>query len=183
MLRKIVFYCFFKLLVWALMIFATAPAFSQKRNSYLELDAAGYFLKPYDPAVGIHLSGNIELVKALFFGAELGVVKFDHLKKPYIPLLTRFSIMPALSSRKASALIVLAPGYGLYEERYRRGNDWFHSKGGFTFYGGLGAVIPGKNRGSLAITVGYTAFGFSTNGRKTNIDGVGLRLGAMIDSK
>ena len=180
MLLKIVSPRIVKWTVLSALFFSFLSVSAQRRNGYVGLDAGVYFLKPHDPAVGVHFSGNIELVNALFFGPEIGVVKFDHLKKPYLPLLARFSIMPALQSRKASALIVLAPGYGLHDETYRRGNNWFNSKGGFAFYGGAGAVIPGKKRGSLAITIGYTSFGFRVNGFKSNIDGVGLRLGAMI---
>jgi hypothetical protein len=163
-----------------LLLSSSLTAFSQRRSGYAELDAGIYFIKQVDPAIGAHFSGNIELTNAVFLGAELGVVKFDHIKKAYLPLLARFSIMPSSGGKRINPLVVLAPGYGVYEEKFRVGNTWYESKGGFSFYGGAGVAFPGKGRGSLVMTIGYSTFGFTTNGHKSNIDGVGLRIGAMI---
>lgn len=168
--------CLLIFFVWS----GSVPAMAQKRGGYLSLDAGVYVLPQFNPAIGLHLGGNALLANEVYLGAELGVVKFDHLSKPYLPLLARFSAMPSIGSGRSRLLILLAPGYGLYRDDFRRGNDWYYSKGGFSFYGGFGAVIPGKGRGSLSLSVGYTTFGFETNGHESNIDGVGIRIGAMI---
>lgn len=168
---------------WMILFFVLTGSlfcFGQKRNGYLSLDAGIYVLPQFNPALGFHLGGNAELANAVFIGAELGVVKFDHLNKPYLPMLARFSAMPLLGTGKNRLLILLAPGYGLYKEDLRRGNDWYHSTGGFSFFGGVGVVLPGKRRGSLSLSVGYTTFGFNTDGHQSNTDGVGIRVGAMI---
>lgn len=154
-------------------------SFSQ-RGGYLGLEVGVYAIKHSDPAVGAHFSGNAELTNDMFLGAEIGIVKFDGLHKPYLPLLARFSMMPNVGSGRARLLILLAPGYGLYDDKYRRGGLYYHEKGGFDFYGGVGAAFKGKQNGYLTLTVGYSTFGFTTDDYKTNIDGVGIRFGVMF---
>lgn len=167
-------------LIVSIFTFISFSSFSQQRSGYLGLDAGVYIVEPYDPGVGAHFSGNAEVANDMFLGAEIGAVKFHRLDKAYLPLLARFSMMPALRSGKARLLIVLAPGYGFYDDSYRRGGAYYKSKGGFTFYGGIGAAFKGKQRGYLTVTVGYSNFGFTTNGYKTNIDGVGIRFGGIF---
>lgn len=169
-----------KYIMLLILIHASVLSFGQRRNGYLGLDAGVYVVKPSNPAVGAHFSGNAELANGMFLGAEIGVVKFDHLDKVYLPLLARFSMMPDLNSGKAKLLVVLAPGYGVYDNSYRRGGIYYKENGGFSFYGGVGAAFKGKQNGSLTLTVGYSSFGFTTNGYKTNIDGVGIRFGGMF---
>jgi hypothetical protein len=169
-----------KYIMLVVLIHASILSFSQRRKGYLGLDAGVYVIKHSDPAVGAHFSGNAELSNDIFLGAEIGVVKFDGLRKAYLPLLARFSMMPDLNLGRARLLILLAPGYGLYDDSYRRGGIYYKEKGGFNFYGGLGAAFKGKQNSYLTVTVGYSTFGFTTNGYKSNIDGVGIRLGAMF---
>lgn len=159
---------------------AATSSFAQKRNGYLGLDAGVYITQPYDPGVGAHFSGNAEVSNDMFLGLEIGAVKFHYLHKPYLPLLARFSMMPSLQSGKARLLIVLAPGYGFYGDDYRRGQVYYKSKGGFSFYGGVGAAFKGKRNGYLTVTIGYSTFGFTTNDYKTNVDGVGIRFGGIF---
>ena len=155
-------------------------SFSQQRSGYLGLDAGIYVIKHDDPAVGAHFSGNAELANDMFLGAEIGVVKFDGIRKAYLPLLARFSMMPDVGSGIARLLILLAPGYGIYDDSYRRSGIYYKEKGGFDFYGGIGAAFKGKQNGYLTLTVGYSTFGFTTNGYKSNIDGMGIRFGGMF---
>jgi hypothetical protein len=169
-----------KYIILFLLILASVSSFAQQRNGYLGLDAGIYIVEPYDPAVGAHFSGNAEVANDMFLGAEIGVVKFHRLDKPYLPLLARFSMMPALNSGRARLLVLVAPGYGFYDNDLRRGNEYRKSRGGFTFYGGVGAAFKGKRNGYLTLTIGYSTFGFTTNGYKTNIDGVGIRFGGMF---
>jgi hypothetical protein len=160
--------------------FGIISSFGQKRNGYLGLDAGVYITEPYDPGVGAHFSGNAEVSNDMFLGLEIGAVKFHRLDKVYLPLLARFSMMPSLRSGKARLLIVLAPGYGFYDDSYKRGSVYYKSKGGFSFYGGLGAAFKGKQNGYLTVTIGYSTFGFSANDYKTNINGVGIRFGGIF---
>lgn len=169
-----------KYFILVLLIHTSHSSFSQRKNGYLGLDAGVYVIKYYDPAVGAHFSGNAELAKDMFLGAEIGIVKFDGIRKIYAPLLARFSMMPDIGSGRTRLLILLAPGYGLYDDSYRRGDIYYKEKGGFSFYGGMGAAFKGKQNGYLTLTVGYSTFGFSTNGHKSNIDGVGIRFGGMF---
>lgn len=164
----------------SVMVIAVAFSSAQQRNGYLGLEAGVYIVEPYDPGVGAHFSGNAEVASDMFLGAEIGVVKFHRLDDVYLPLLARFSMMPALRSGKARLLVVLAPGYGFYDDEYRRGSIDFKSKGGFAFYGGIGAAFRGKQNGYLTVTIGYSTFGFTTNGHKSNIDGVGIRFGGLF---
>lgn len=169
-----------KLIMLSLMIFAFTSSFAQKRNGYLGLEAGVYIVEPYDPGVGAHFSGNAEVSNDMFLGAEVGVVKFHRLDNAYLPLLARFSMMPALRSGKARLLVVLAPGYGFYDDSYRRGGLYYKSKGGFAFYGGIGAAFKGRRNGYLTVTIGYSTFGFTYGGYKSNIDGVGIRFGGLF---
>lgn len=169
-----------KLIMLSLMIFAFTSSFAQKRNGYLGLEAGVYIVEPYDPGVGAHFSGNAEVSNDMFLGAEVGVVKFHRLDNVYLPLLARFSMMPALRSGKARLLVVLAPGYGFYDDSYRRGGLYYKSKGGFAFYGGIGAAFKGRRNGYLTVTIGYSTFSFTYGGYKSNIDGVGIRFGGLF---
>jgi hypothetical protein len=169
-----------KCLLLFLMTVVATFSFAQKRNGYLGLEAGVYIVEPYDPGVGAHFSGNAEVANDMFLGAEIGAVKFHRLDKVYLPLLARFSMMPALRSGKARLLVVLAPGYGFYDDSYRRGGLYYKSKGGFSFYGGVGAAFKGKQNGYITLTIGYSTFGFTTNGYKSNIDGVGIRFGGLF---
>ncbi|HTM91305.1 MAG TPA: hypothetical protein VL095_02725 [Flavisolibacter sp.] len=163
-----------------LMTIAFTSSFAQQRNGYLGLEAGVYIVEPYDPGVGAHFSGNAEVANDMFLGAEIGVVKFHRLDKAYLPFLARFSMMPALRSGNARLLVVLAPGYGFYDDSYRRGGLYYKSKGGFAFYGGMGAAFKGKRNGYLTVTIGYSTFGFTNAGHKSNIDGVGIRFGGLF---
>jgi hypothetical protein len=169
-----------KCLLLFLMTNIVSLSFAQQRNGYLGLEAGVYIVEPYDPGVGAHFSGNAEVANDMFLGAEIGVVNFHRLDKVYLPLLARFSMMPALRSGKARLLVVLAPGYGFYDDSYRRGGVYYQSKGGFSFYGGIGAAFKGKQNGYITLTIGYSTFGFTTNGYKSNIDGVGIRFGGLF---
>jgi hypothetical protein len=171
----------FRMLIILFMMVITADhSFSQQRNGYLGLEAGVYIVKPENSGVGAHFSGNAEIANDMFLGAEIGAVKLHRLDNVYLPLLARFSMMPALRSGKARLLVVLAPGYGFYDDSYRIGGINYKSKGGFAFYGGVGAAFKGKQRGYLTVTAGYSTFGFSTNGYKSNIDGVGIRFGGLF---
>lgn len=172
--------CVLKFILLIAIMHTSVFSFSQKRSGYLGLDAGVYVIKHSDPGVGAHFSGNAELANDMFLGAEIGVVKFDGLHKAYLPLLARFSMMPALNSGRARLLILLAPGYGVYDDTYRRGGIYYKETGGFSFYGGLGAAFKGKGNGYLTLTIGYSTFGFTTNGYKSNIDGVGIRFGGLF---
>lgn len=168
-------------LILFLLCFTITSSFAQKRNGYLGLEGGLYLNQPpYDVGAGLHFSGNAEISNDMFMGLEIGAVKFHHLHKPYLPLLARFSMMPSLRSGKARLLIVLAPGYGFYDDDYRRGQVYYKSKGGFSFYGGVGAAFKGKQNGYLTVTIGYSTFGFTTNDYKTNVDGVGIRFGGIF---
>lgn len=169
-----------KYLLLLLLIGMATFSFAQQRNGYLGLEGGVYITEPYDPGIGAHFSGNAEVANDMFLGAEIGVVKFHRLDKAYLPLLARFSMMPALRSGKARLLVVLAPGYGFYDDSYRRGGLYYKSKGGFAFYGGMGAAFRGKQNGYLTVTIGYSTFGFTNAGHKSNIDGVGIRFGGLF---
>lgn len=167
-------------LLFFLMTGIATVSFAQKRNGYLGLEAGVYVTEPYDPGVGAHFSGNAEVANDMFLGAEIGVVKFHRLNNVYLPLLARFSMMPALRSGNTRLLVVLAPGYGFYDDSYRRAGIYYKSKGGFAFYGGIGAAFKGKRAGYLTVTIGYSTFGFTYAGYKSNIDGVGIRFGGLF---
>jgi hypothetical protein len=171
---------FAKSILLSTLILLSLYSFGQKRNGYLGLDAGIYAVDQYSPGVGVHVSGNAGIANEVFVGAEIGAVKFNHLDKVYAPLLARFSFMPELSSRRANLLILIAPGYGIYDDSRWRNNIYYKSKGGFAFYGGVGAAFRGTGRGYLTITVGYSTFGFTGYNYKSNIDGVGIRIGALF---
>jgi hypothetical protein len=170
----------FKAVLLILIILRAQSSFAQRRNGYLGLEAGVYATNHYDPGIGFHFSGNAEVANAMFVGAEVGVISFSDLEKPYIPLLVRFSAMPQLNSTKARLLVVVAPGYGIYDNSRQRNNIYYKTKGGFTFYGGAGAAFKGKGKADFSLTIGYSSFGFTTEGYKSNIDGVGIRFGVMF---
>jgi hypothetical protein len=170
----------FRFFLLSAIMFGANSAFTQQRNGYLNIDAAVYAFKNDDPAIGAHFGGNAGIANDVYLGAELGVVKFHDNDKVYLPVLARFSFMPQVNSKKANLIVLIAPGYGAYNNSYRDGNNDHKVKGGFAFFGGLGAGFKGKRNGYLTLTVGYTSFGFDDRGSKYNVDGVGIRVGGMF---
>ena len=168
-----------KRLLFILILFPCL-CFGQSRKGYLSIELGTYFARNTDPAIGVHLSGNAEITPSLFLGLEAGVIKFPNLKNLYAPILARFTMMPQTSRAKATPLILVEPGYGIYRHVRKIGNLRVETEGGFDFFGGIGAVFNGKGKGRLFLAIGYSSFGFSTNDIRSNLEMVGLRLGVML---
>ena|SRR5438552_10933388 len=125
-----------------------------------------------DPIMGAELSGNAELGKGGYLGLQAGVLKFQGMMGVYVPIQLKFSLMPAKNPKKVSPLIVLAPGLGVYNQT--------DTQGGFTFYGGIGAVFAGKGKSGGYLTAGYSSYGFTSGDINSTVETIGIRAGIMI---
>jgi hypothetical protein len=165
------------------LLLLTGSLLSYAQNNfrgYFGIEPSVYFNSQSDPAFGVNFSGSGELAKDLFAGLQVGVVKFKENDKVYIPLQVKLTIAPDYYKKKTSILILLEPGYGVYNETNRVGIDDIQTLGGFTFFGGLGAAFKGKGNGRISVAVGYSLFGFKSNDTKNNTEMIGMRLGVMF---
>ena len=153
---------------------------AQSRDTYVGLDGAVYFGRGYDPAPGFHLSGNAGIGKGMYLGAQLGLVHFRDLGGAYLPAHLKFSFLPAGRSGRAVPIVLLEPGYGFYDRKYRAGNGWYRRKGGFTFFAGVGAAFATRSKARPVLTLGYSRFDFKDPGYRFTRDAFGLRFGVMI---
>jgi hypothetical protein len=152
-------------------------SFAQHNSGYFSFVGSLNFPTNVDegPILGGHASRSTQLGTSEYLGLEAGVVKFKSMHGVYIPIQLKYSLMPAKDPRKVSALIVLAPGYGIYKQA--------DTKGGLVFYGGVGAAFPGKGKGGGYLTVGYSSFAFTSKKSTENnstVSSVGVRAGVMI---
>ena len=153
---------------------------AQSRDTYVGLDGALYFGRGYDPAPGFHLSGNAGIGKGMYLGAQVGLVHFRDLGGAYLPAQLKFSFMPAGQSGRAVPIVLLEPGYGFYDRKYRYGNGWYRRKGGFTFFAGVGAAFATRSKARPVLTLGYSRFDFRDRDYRFSRDAFGLRFGVMI---
>lgn len=149
---------------------------SQKKEGYFALTVGANFKANTDPAFGAYLSGNGQIGPGFFIGAEIGVVKLPDLDGVYLPLLSRFTLIPRKDPKKLSPMILLQPGYGIYEKTVSN----IKTEGGFCFYGGAGVAFPGQGKGRGYLTVGYSLFGLNVNDVGANLEMIGIRAGIMI---
>src|SRR5215208_515329 len=97
-----------------ILFFIPCLCFGQSRNTYFSIELGSYFSRSSNPSIGAHFSGNAEISPNFFVGLEAGVVKFPKLNNLYVPVLARFTMMPRTKLSKASPLILVEPGYGIY---------------------------------------------------------------------
>lgn len=136
------------------------------------------FPKKADPAISVFFSGNHEVLRDLALGISGGVVKFPRADRLYFPVAANITIMPGNKST-VSPLIILQPGYGFYNRSESSGPFNFETKGGFTFYGGAGVLLPaGPVKVHFTGGIGY--YTFETNWTKDGVTTGAIRLGLMF---
>lgn len=156
-------------------------ALSQKNDKgYFSITALTAFKANADPAFGASLSGNVELAKAFFIGGQIGLVKFPLHDGVYVPLQAKFTVAPQLDSKKIGLLVLLEPGYGVYNKTLHAGSNTITQQGSFTFFGGLGGTFPGKGKGRAFLAAGYSLFGFKTNDVRNDERLIEVRAGVML---
>jgi hypothetical protein len=163
-----------------LFLIFTLASSAQKKNKGYSSAAINLNIGNNTQSFGASFGANVELSKGAFFGLEAGVLKFQDLDGIYLPMLGKFTIAPNIDKNKLSPLLVLQPGYGIYQHTYSAGSVQITTRGGFDFYGGVGVVFPGKGKGHGFLTVGYSLFGFTTEDVKSNLEMVGIKTGIMF---
>ena len=145
-----------------LLFFLSSAATAQRRmtNAFVsgtfQVDAPEH----YKPVVGGRLSGGANLKNFALVGIGLGVTRIKEYKKLYVPVFGTITI--ADFSKKVSPLVVAEPGYGIYNEKVRIGNNTVEREGGFTFFGGGGVAVAATSKGNLSFSVGYSVYSFNT---------------------
>jgi hypothetical protein len=164
-----------KYIVLFALLFSSA-AIAQKRpsNGFLsgtfQVDAPEH----YKPVVGARLSGGVNLKNLALVGIGVGITKFKEFKKVYVPIFGTITV--ADFSKHVSPLVVLEPGYGIYNEKFRAGNRTITRKGGFTFFGGGGVAVAANRKANLSFSVGYSIYSFNTAGINSSVKGIGFRF-------
>jgi hypothetical protein len=137
--------------------FTISPAF------YVTSDATG---------IGGHLSGNYPISSKMYVGMETGFIKYGGMVGMYVPLQLKLSFLTAKDPSKTAAMFFVQPGYGAY-----RFGD---TRGGFTFYGGVGARFASKGKAHGFINFGYTILGFKVNEVSVPESGLGIKFGLLL---
>jgi hypothetical protein len=128
----------------------------------------------YKPVISARLSGGVNLKNLALVGIGVGVTKFKEFKKVYVPVFGTITV--ADFTKRVSPLVVLEPGYGIYNEKIRVGNSTLTREGGFTFFGGGGVAIAASSKANLSFSVGYAYYGFNTAGINSSVKGVGFQF-------
>lgn len=130
-------------------------------------------------AVGFHLSGNAVLSKGSFMGLEIGYMKFPEMKGMYVPVSLKLTSIINDDPNKTRPILMIQPGYGLYNERDSESSTILR-KGGTTIYTGLGIAFPlsGNKRGY--VMAGYSNYGFELGSTRSRVQSIGIRAGMII---
>jgi hypothetical protein len=130
-------------------------------------------------AFGAQLSGNLLLSKGSFMGLEIGYLKFPKMTGLYVPVSLKLTAVINDDPNKTRPIIMIQPGYGLYNERDSESSTIVR-KGGTTIYTGIGVAFAatGNKRGYLM--AGYSNYGFENNSVRSRIESIGLRAGMII---
>jgi hypothetical protein len=157
-----------------LTVLISSSVFSQKSRGFVsgtfQVDAPEH----YEPIISARLSGGAKLNNLVLLGIGVGVTKFKEFKKVYVPVFGTITV--ADFTKRISPLVVLEPGYGIYDEKVRLGNRTVTREGGFTFFGGGGIAIAATPKANLSFSVGYAYYGFNTAGVHSSIKGPGFRF-------
>lgn len=128
----------------------------------------------YKPVVSARLSGGANLRNLALIGIGVGVTKFKEFKKVYVPVFGTITV--ADFTKRVSPLVVLEPGYGIYNEKLRIGTRNVTREGGFTFFGGGGVAIAATSKANLSLSVGYAHYNFNIDGVSSSVRGPGFRF-------
>lgn len=161
------------ILIFSLFIFQVCFAQRSSRSfisGTVQVDAPEH----YKPVVSARLSGGVNLKNLALVGFGIGITKFKEFSKLYVPVFGTVTI--ADFSKRVSPLVVLEPGYGIYNEKIRLGNRTVTREGGFTFFGGGGVALAASSKANLSFSVGYAHYGFTTAGITSSVKGVGFRF-------
>jgi hypothetical protein len=131
------------------------------------------------PGAGVHFSGNAEVDNGLFIGLGIGATKFKGMREPYVTFKANVSLTPT-SYQGVKPMILFQPGYGATHFSTRVENGSVITRGGFTFFGGVGGLITGIDQYQPYFAVGVGHFGFTTEGKPHNYTGVSLRAGVLL---
>jgi hypothetical protein len=159
--------------IFVVLLFLSTTVIAQRRatNAFFsgtfQVDAPEH----YKPVVSGRLSGGANLNNFALLGVGVGITKFKEFKKLYVPVFGTITI--ADFKKHVSPLVVVEPGYGIYNEKLRSGVT---REGGFTFFGGGGVAVAATSKANLSFSVGYSVYSFNTGGVNSTVKGVGFRF-------
>ncbi len=168
-----------RIIIAGLLLICSLNSFCQKNKGYASISGS-FDIRDNAQGYGALFSGNTRIGPGSFLGIESGLIKLKGLDAPYIPLFGKITVAPNFEKEKLSLLVVLEPGYGIYNHKTSIGNSYITTKGGFDFYGGLGAVTSSKSKAHAFVTIGYSRYGFSIEEITSKVEMVGVRIGVMF---
>lgn len=169
-----------RVLVFCMLLFPIIGLAQKKSKGYLSITSSLHFKSQTDPGFGGLVSGNLQVSKEFFAGVQLGALKLPYTDGVYVPLQAKFTIAPSFHSNKVSPVMLIEPGYGIYNKTYHYYAGSYTEEGGFTFFAGAGILLPVSARGGLMLAAGYSSFGFKAGNEKTNLEMIGARLGVYL---
>jgi opacity protein-like surface antigen len=162
-----------KYILFFSLLFSSA-SYAQRSRGFLsgtfQVDAPEH----YKAVVSARLSGGVNVSNLALIGIGVGVTKFNEFKKVYVPVFGTITV--ADFTKRISPLVVLEPGYGIYNEKVRVGTRTVTREGGFTFFGGGGVAIAASSKANISLSVGYAHYGFETGGVNSSVRGPGFRF-------
>ena len=180
-----------------LLFFVPLFSYSQVRDWY-SIDGTTTIAQGGKVISGLHLSGNGEVAKNFLLGLGMGAIKFFGEGNVYYPLTAKISFMPH-NGQKVSPIILLDGGWAFYRADYRKfynnnkDTAIVKTKGGPTFYTGVGASFKIGSQNLFYITLGYAYYGFKRQDNldpgnpqpifpflKKNYQGFGLKAGIFL---
>lgn len=171
-------FLFMRVAILVTAMFLSVNCFSQKKGGYLSFSPVVDIIKKSSASIGGELSGNGAISDNAYLGFNVGFTKSQNIKHPYCPVLLKFTLIP--QKDKLSPLLVVSPGYIVYNQSQNIGPIEITTKGRFSFYGGAGIASKPMNNSRLFLTIGYARYEFTINEVKAAIEGLGIRAGIMI---
>ena len=122
-----------------LILLVSLPVLSHAQDSFITGQVGFDSPKNIDLALSARFAGGARIEKDVFLGVGAGVTKFSDNSSLYFPIFGHISFSYN-STAKIFPIIVLQPGYGLYNKTIRVGNEDIQTKGGLTYFAGGVAI-------------------------------------------
>lgn len=156
-----------------LLLLLLLPTFSFAQKGFFGGSMQMEIPKGQSPSLGLRLAGGANVNNFLLIGGTVGFTKFSELDNVIIPI--GATLMAGIFDKKIFPVVIAEPTYGVYPGE--KDNVGSETKGGFSFYGGGGIGFTSKGgKGAGLVTVGYSTYSLETNGFKSTLDGVAIRI-------
>jgi hypothetical protein len=149
-----------KLNLLLVLIVFSLPSLGQKTSKTFLSGAFQIDMPKNTTGLGGRIAGGANINQLLLFGVGVGITKLQAVDKAIIPLFAHFALGDF--NKKIFPYLVAEPGYGFYDNSKTLGGDTKTTKGGFSFYGGVGMGVSTGKKSKITGTFGYSLYNFET---------------------